>query len=79
MNSAFSFHVLQSAFSIHSQGIENVATLDSSIILNGPGNIRHRKYKNHLTTIQWQVRLGIICLGIIILLVSCRIFYVQIR
>ncbi|XP_012219868.1 dystroglycan 1 isoform X2 [Linepithema humile] len=45
-----------SAFSMHSQSVKDAMALDSSVILTGPGNVRHHKYKeNHLTTIQWQV------------------------
>ncbi|RLU24041.1 hypothetical protein DMN91_004250 [Ooceraea biroi] len=45
-----------SAFSMHSQNVKDAAVKDSSVILSGPGNLRHYKYKeNHLTTIQWQV------------------------
>jgi len=42
---------------MHSQSVKDAMALDSSVILTGPGNVRHHKYKeNHLTTIQWQVR-----------------------
>lgn len=50
---------------MHSQGLK---ALSSSIILNGPGNVRLSRFrKNHLTTIQWQVRFDILndlCLAI---------------
>lgn len=39
---------------MHSQGVK---ALGSSVILSGPGNVRLSRFrKNHLTTIQWQVR-----------------------
>lgn len=51
---------------MHSQGVK---ALDSSVILNGHGNVRLSRFrKNHLTTIQWQVRFDIfkdLCLAIV--------------
>lgn len=50
---------------MHSQGLK---ALGSSVILSGPGNVRLSRFrKNHLTTIQWQVRFDILndlCLSI---------------
>ena len=35
---------------------EGAHSQDSSVILTGPGNVKHSKEK-HTTSIQWQVRL----------------------
>ncbi|CAL7949940.1 unnamed protein product [Xylocopa violacea] len=43
-----------SAFSMHPQSAKDNLNADSSVILSGPGNVKHRKEK-HLTAIQWQV------------------------
>lgn len=51
---------------MHSQSMK---ALDSSVILSGLGNVRPSRFrKNHLTTIQWQVRFDItdnLCLAIV--------------
>ncbi|KOC64837.1 Dystroglycan [Habropoda laboriosa] len=44
-----------SAFSIHPQSAKENLNADSSVLLSGPGNVKHRKDKKHLTAIQWQV------------------------
>ncbi|XP_012153966.2 uncharacterized protein LOC100881230 isoform X1 [Megachile rotundata] len=41
-----------SSFSMHPQNLKD--NMDSSVVLSGPGNVKHRKEK-HLTAIQWQV------------------------
>lgn len=50
---------------MHSQGVKALGT---SVILSGPGNIKLSRFrKNHLTTIQWQVRFNILndpCLAV---------------
>ncbi|KZC06723.1 PREDICTED: dystroglycan-like [Dufourea novaeangliae] len=43
-----------SAFSMHPQSAKENFNVDSTVILSGPGNVKHRKEK-HLTAIQWQV------------------------
>ncbi|XP_076283956.1 uncharacterized protein LOC143210714 isoform X3 [Lasioglossum baleicum] len=43
-----------SAFSMHPQNFKENPNADSTVILSGPGNVKHRKEK-HLTAIQWQV------------------------
>ncbi|XP_026675143.1 dystroglycan isoform X2 [Ceratina calcarata] len=43
-----------SAFSMHPQSAKESLSDDSSVILSGPGNEKHRKEK-HLTALQWQV------------------------
>lgn len=43
-----------SAFSMHPQNYKENSNMDSTVILSGPGNVKHRKEK-HLTAIQWQV------------------------
>ncbi|XP_076166753.1 uncharacterized protein LOC143146387 isoform X2 [Ptiloglossa arizonensis] len=43
-----------SAFSMHPQSVKENSNMDSSVILSGPGNVKHRKEK-HLTAVQWQV------------------------
>ncbi|XP_076637441.1 uncharacterized protein LOC143349794 isoform X2 [Colletes latitarsis] len=43
-----------SAFSMHPQSAKENLNMDSSVILSGPGNAKHRKEK-HLTAVQWQV------------------------
>lgn len=45
----------QSAFSMHPQNAKENFNADSTVILSGPGNVKHRKEK-HLTAVQWQVR-----------------------
>ncbi|XP_033227909.1 dystroglycan isoform X4 [Belonocnema kinseyi] len=43
-----------SAFSIHPQSNKENSPTDSSTVLIGPGNVKHRKEK-HSTVLQWQV------------------------
>ena len=43
-----------SSFTMHPQSGKENSNTDSSVILSGPGNVKHRKEK-HLTAIQWQV------------------------
>ncbi|XP_031833373.2 uncharacterized protein LOC116427319 isoform X3 [Nomia melanderi] len=43
-----------SAFSMHPQNTKENSNVDPTVILSGPGNVKHRKEK-HLTSIQWQV------------------------
>ena len=43
-----------SAFSLHPQTGNENSNVDSSVILSGPGNARHRDRK-HITVVQWQV------------------------
>lgn len=45
----------QSAFSMHPQNAKENFNADSTVILSGPGNVKHRKEK-HLTAVQWQAR-----------------------
>ncbi|XP_054010632.1 dystroglycan 1-like isoform X1 [Hylaeus anthracinus] len=43
-----------SGFSMHPESAKDSSNMDSSVILSGPGNSKHRKEK-HFTTVQWQV------------------------
>ncbi|OAD62671.1 Dystroglycan [Eufriesea mexicana] len=43
-----------SAFSMHPQSAKENLNSDTTVILSGPGNVKHRKEK-YLTAIQWQV------------------------
>lgn len=46
--------VCQSSFSMHPQSVKDgTGSQDSTVILTGPGNVKHRKEK-HSTSIQWQ-------------------------
>ena len=42
---------------MHPQNAKESFNDDSTVILSGPGNVKHRKEK-HLTAIQWQVKLS---------------------